>query len=240
MSTTSSEDSFLCLFTNPKRHQQLLELVRSLFPQQKHVVEHMNGGAFNFVVKIKCGSKQYILRTPRLTSKEIDYDTTGAMLIMLSNTSWLSIPTPRLCGLGESHGFRWMLMNCLPGINLTREIYDQLPSQQACFIAKQIAHVIYELSQIRFQTCGSLVKGPNDLVVGRAFLDQHYEWKHVYEEQHCAPSSLVSFLLDRFQSMIADAERNIKVSIVFFFLVCTSLFFFFFLKKKQKIPIFYV
>lgn len=82
------------------------------------------------------------------------------------------MPVPRLVDAGVSNGFRWMLMDRLFGVNMNT-IYCQLPSQQACSIAKQIAHVFYDLSQISFRGCGALInkKQPESgLTIGRPFV----------------------------------------------------------------------
>lgn len=124
----------------------------------------------------------------------------------------LVVPIPRLLGSGNNEGFQWMLFERMAGANMLTTLYDKLPSQQACDIARQIARVLHSMYQIRFQGCGSLVSGSDQLTIGRPVVRRRggFGLDHVFDATYSAPKTLLEFLVGRFEMMIADAEANFQ------------------------------
>ena len=157
----------------------------------------------------------------RATTK---YDATVSVLTMLAKKH-TNMPVPRVLNSGVMDGLPWMLLNLMPGDDMCRSLYDQLSSQHACSIAKQVAHVLHSLYKTCFFGCGSLIKGSEGLTIGRPVVDASREstsFRHVFDPNYLAPPTLRDFLRHRFDIMLADATSNIEV---FVFLFATRAFF---------------
>lgn len=129
--------------------------------------------------------------------------------------SQLSVDTPRVLRVSGDPEFPWVLMGRLPGRNMDWEMYDRLPTEQACGVARQLASILTSIYSLTFTGCGSLVRGHDRLVVGKPVVTNPAEddtyFTHVYDPKFSAPSTLQSFLVSRFELMAAEAESAIQV-----------------------------
>ena len=126
-------------------------------------------GYYNVVLAIEFSDAQYWIARIRLpTSPSTDSEVEAAMLSEISTIRLLksrtSIPIPQVhafdVGRINPLGFRYMLMQALPGFCMDEGFSKAVPQEHMEKFTNQLANYYYQLSTLKFESIGRLTSGP--------------------------------------------------------------------------------
>lgn len=158
----------LCLEAVKLRTQEIRDLDRNIMTSLTCTVDKtkFSSGACNVVIALNFSdAKQWVARIQ--LPRENEADGVSVSMSMLSENCTMnlirlrtSIPIPRVFGYDtstESIGYRYMLMEALPGQVLPGRMALSIPDAHKEKFAAQLAGYLYELSTMRFSKIGRLM-----------------------------------------------------------------------------------
>lgn len=171
-------------------------------------VSKCDGGAFHHTYIVKTHeNREYILRIPIFCWTKMDIN---AGVLPHVKQLCKSLPISDTIAYDESLrnvlGWRYSLQTRLPGIHLN-DAFSECDLPTKIDLAIQFARVLADIHNVRFKGIGPLVCDPsNNLVVGEPPWDDDMQEPGSYSDTYQPSKDLVSYLSDRFDFLIEDAE----------------------------------